>query len=214
MNVHFFDASSRLAEYRTTILEQTELAVSRIQKMLPLGDVDLVLCANETGAIYPGGFGGTAPSADVVILYFDRNSPQFQEQLETRLQATLAHELHHAARHAHPGYGRIMVEALVTEGLAQHFELPFLNGKRPVLSQLKQPERLPELMTLARAEFQHDLATAYVDWFAGNRALNIPTSAGYVIGFELVGQYLEKTGQDAGAAYNVTAQEVLAVLEA
>lgn len=46
----------------------------------------------------------------------------------TDVPATIIHELHHCSRSAGRGYGRTLLEALVSEALAQHFEADFREG--------------------------------------------------------------------------------------
>jgi uncharacterized protein YjaZ len=207
INVHLLDASNRFAKTRDQILELTQNTIARVQEMMSVDQVNVILCYNPLGTM-PNSVGGFAPSNDTALIYLDSNSADFESNLEHQLPSVIAHELHHAIRWNNPGYG-----TFVSEGLAQAFELPFLDGRMPVFSQLEESERLNELMDLARLEFHHDLSI-YHEWFGGYNARNIPRLSGYAIGFEIVRQYLEKADTTAGAAYAVTAQTVLETLEA
>jgi uncharacterized protein YjaZ len=213
IHVHLLDASNRLQQHRDQLLEIGQQTVARVQEMMPIEQVNVVLCFNPLGVSAETGIGGFAPSNDTVFIYLNPNASSFAESLEHQFPAAIAHELHHAMRWNDPGYGQTLIEAFVSEGLAQAFELPFLGNESAVLSQLKEPQRLNELMELARLEYHRDLSI-YHEWFGGYNARNIPRNAGYAIGFEIAKKYLEKANTTAGAAYAVTAKTVLEVLNA
>jgi uncharacterized protein YjaZ len=213
IHVHLLDASNRLQQYRNKLLEIGHKTVARVQEMMPIEQVNVVLCFNPLGVSAETGIGGFAPSNDTVFVYLNPNTPSFTASLEHQFPAAIAHELHHAMRWHNPGYGQTLIEAFVSEGLAQAFEIPFLGHELPVLSQLKEPQGLNELMELARLEYHHDLSI-YHEWFGGFNARNIPRNAGYAIGFEIVKQYLEKADTTAGEVYAVTAKEILETLNA
>jgi uncharacterized protein YjaZ len=213
IHVHLLDASNRFQQHRDQLLEIGQQTAARVQEMMPIEQVNVVLCFNPLGVAAETGIGGFAPSNDTVFIYLSPKASSFTESLEHQFPATIAHELHHAIRWNNPGYGQTLIEAFVSEGLAQAFEIPFLDGQSPVLSHLEEPQRLNELLELARLEYHQDLSI-YHEWFGGYNARNIPRNAGYALGFEIVKRYLEKANTTAGAAYAVTAKTVLETLEA
>ncbi len=213
IHVHLLDASNRLQQHRNQLLEISQQTVNRVQEMMPIEQVNVVLCFNPLGVSPKTGIGGFAPSNDTVLIYLNPTVPNFLANLKHQLPAAIAHELHHAIRWSNPGYGQTLIEAFISEGLAQAFEIPFLGNESPVLAQLKEPQRLNDLLELARLEYHHDLSI-YHEWFGGYNARNIPRNAGYAIGYEIVRRYLEKADTTAGAAYAVTAKTVLETLEA
>ncbi len=211
VNIHLFDASGRLNHYKDDILALSHQTVTKVQTLMPVKNVDIMLCINQTGATNHS-ISGFAPSNDVVIIYLNQlQRPDFENNVKLQLPSIIAHELHHTMRWVKPGYGQTLVETFITEGLAQAFELDFLENSLPVFAKLTEPERLSELMDLARSEFHHNLSV-YVDWFAGNQKRHIPQSAGYALGFDLVQRYLEKANITAGLAYAVDAKTVLETL--
>jgi uncharacterized protein YjaZ len=99
----------------------------------------------------------------------------------------LAHEAHHAARFRGPGYGRTLLEAIVSEGLADHFAVELLSV--PV-----QPwsDALPFGETdswLERARPVLDTAAyGHEAWFFASTS-EIPRWTGYTLGYRLVERY-------------------------
>jgi uncharacterized protein YjaZ len=212
IHVHLLDAAEHLREHRETILERTNQTIARVCEMIPVKQVDVLIIKNPSWTIPSIGLGGLSPNAHLVQVSLDPSHPDFRQNLEHELPPLLAHELHHALRWHNPGPGETLLTALVMEGLAQAFEIPFRDGQPPEYAILKEPSRMNELMDLARLEFDkpydHDV------WFFGKDAPRIPTWTGYALGYEIVKQYLEKAKTTAGKAYAVTAKEVLEILEA
>ena len=64
-------------------------------------------------------------------LTLDPDNPQFATCIsDGTLRRQVAHEVHHCLRMAGPGYGRVLGEALVSEGLAGHFTRRLLGIRR------------------------------------------------------------------------------------
>jgi uncharacterized protein YjaZ len=212
IHVHLLDAAGHLREYREEILERTHHTIAQVRALMPVEQVDVLILENPSWTIPSIGLGGLSANAHFVQVSLDPSHADFKQNLERELPPLLAHELHHAMRWHGPGPGETLLTALVMEGLAQAFELPFRNGQPPEWAILKDPSRMDELMNLARLEF--DKAYDHDVWFFGKDAPRIPTWTGYALGFEIVKNYLEKADTTAGKSHAVTAQEVLATLEA
>ena len=210
VHVHLLDAAGHLEEFRSEILEETDQTIARVCNLIPVKQVDVLIIENPSWTIPEIGLGGLSPNAHFVQVSLDPNHPDFRQNLKRELPPLLAHELHHALRWHNPGPGETLLTALVMEGLAQAFEIPFRNGQPPTYAILKNPSQMNELIELARLEFDkpydHDV------WFFGKEASRIPTWAGYALGFEIVQRYLEKANTTAGNAYAVTAKTVLETL--
>jgi uncharacterized protein YjaZ len=213
IHVHLLDAAGHLEAFRIEILERTDQTIARVCELVPVEQVDVMIVENPSWTIPNVGLSGYSPTAHLVQIWLDPSVKDFQNNLERELAPTLAHELHHAIRWHKPGYGQTLLEALVTEGLAQAFEIPFRDGQTPYYAILQNPSRMDELMDLARLEF-HNAPYDHSGWFFGSEARGIPNWAGYALGFKIVKQYLEKADTTAGAAYAVTAQTILETLEA
>lgn len=69
-----------------------------------------------------------APEPGLIFLTVDPASDIFRANQEASLERMFAHELHHAARWAGPGYGSSLGEALVSEGLAGAFAQEICGG--------------------------------------------------------------------------------------
>ena len=139
---------------------------------------------------------------------------RFGEALEQHLPRTLAHELHHCARWRGPGYGRTLGEALVSEGLADRFDLEVHPGAEPYhWARALDPRGLREVWELARpALWDEQYDHAY--WFFNSSAAGPPFHAGYALGFHLIGTYLSADpGRRPSELTDTPAREILEDLD-
>ncbi len=114
----------------------------------------------------------------------------FEEKvLQTEIMRTLLHEAHHVLRWGDPGYGETLLEMLVSEGLADNFEL-FLTGffKRPWNKALTN-EELFRTRILVKKHL-HSRKIDFGKWFLGSNPKYLPRWSGYTLGFKLVQSFL------------------------
>lgn len=113
----------------------------------------------------------------------------FPQTIRDQIPRVLAHELHHCMRTRGPGYGETLAEALISEGLADHFDHEVW-GKEPQLWSiaLTDEQALP-LLERARGELDNKPYN-HAAWFFGSAEQHIPRWTGYTLGFRLVADYL------------------------
>lgn len=190
MKVHVLVADPALAAHAQRIEASTITAIERVSQLLPLNGVDIVIQHNPIATIPELGIGGFSPNGHLVHVAVDPAHADFPAVLDQHLSRTVAHELHHCARWRGPGYGRTLGESLVSEGLADHFDLQVHPGAKPYhWTQALHPVALQETLEEARAtlwstEYDH----AY--WFFNTATGGPPYHAGYALGFHLVRAYL------------------------
>jgi uncharacterized protein YjaZ len=211
IHVHLLDAANHLGDYRQRILEVSKQTLAKVQELLSVDQIDVMIVRNPTWTIPESGFGGYCPEPHLVQIWLDPKAQNFEANLELELAATLAHELHHAKRWQNPGYGKTLLEAMVTEGLAQCFETDFRNGQTPFYAVPFEKAEMTELLARARLEFENSNYN-HAAWFFGDETQNLLRWTGYKLGFEIVNHYLEQTNQTAAQACAVEAKTVLETL--
>ena len=94
-----------------------------VQPLIDIDGVRISIIADAAGVISEIGRGGFNPNAGEVRIFADPATPESDAVLRAELMPMLAHELHHLARRRTLGYGSTLLQAAVTEGLADHFSL-------------------------------------------------------------------------------------------
>ncbi|MCB9798557.1 hypothetical protein H6758_02435 [Candidatus Nomurabacteria bacterium] len=209
--IHLLNASSALNEYEKFIINSIDETFNRMVDTLPLIPIDVVVKDEPLNVVPETGIGGYTPDAYTIYLSLDANFKNFKENLILEIPKTIAHEYHHSLRWNGPGYGNTLGEAIISEGLADHFQMELLGGKPQPWCTALSENGLANLQPIATKEYWTS-PYDHASWFFGNPDLNIPRWAGYSLGFYLVKQYLDKTGQKAAKLYDISAKEVIETL--
>lgn len=187
-------------------------AVADVEELIELPPVAIIVKVDPDGAIPERGDGGFSdPSDGTVTISLDPSFPRFRWTLETSLPLTIAHELHHSARALDgPGYGATLRQAIVTEGLADHFSLEVNSSARPPPWTRALKERsLCRWWKRAEKDFELGRSYDHLVWFFG-RGGDMPRWTGYTLGFELVRSYLDRhPGESAAGLVDVDAGTVV-----
>ena len=143
----------------------------KVKNIFPPQDIDIVVYDNPFEVIPEYGIGGFTPSYHLIFISLDPGFPNLQKSIVEQFSRTLAHEIYHAIRIKHIGYGDTLLEALITEGLADHFDLE-INQKLPQIWNTALSKRqLAKFQKLAPKEY-FNKNYSYNDWFFGSK--NIP----------------------------------------
>lgn len=208
---HLFDAFDEIPEDdRSSALAALENALPRILARLPIDRVDVVIGYSDPFWTVPAwGVGGFSHGKGRITITLAPQHPRFADaERHERLVALLAHELHHIARARSAGYGCTLGEALVSEGLAQCFEVE-IGCPPPPYAIAVHGEPLNQFAVRARDQIA---APAYDHgaWFYGRRNdPDFPKDGGYSLGYVLVKSWLAAEGTTASAAADMPASHVM-----
>jgi uncharacterized protein YjaZ len=188
-SVLVFHNAASIAGQRATIERSVREALAAVRQRLQVDGVTIIVSAGTSDVIPEIGMGGRADGG-TVRLTFDPTSSVLPAALETELFPLLAHELHHVARSRSIGYGNTLLEAMVSEGLADQFAVEVAAVDPPIWSAALDDEEVATWLARAREQwlqpgYDHDA------WFFGT-APPIPRWAGYAIGFELTRRFLDR----------------------
>lgn len=208
MILHILDAQKKLtahSQWLHTCLTATHEQAKRVMQIPPL---DVVV---KTGkfVIPEKGHLGYCPEPGLVYLTVDPENPALRKNAAKSFERMFAHELHHAARWAGPGYGVTLGEAMVSEGLAGHFVLELFGGEpepwESINSDIVQSYNSQFKAFWDRTDYDHNR------WFFGTG--DLPQWLGYTAGFNLVSRYITTTPHlRSSMLSNVNADELKAFL--
>jgi hypothetical protein len=214
-DVHIDSAVEALA--RGARVDVDQVVSSELQAVAPAlrsprATVNIVV--NPRAAIPEVGVGGfTNPQTGVVTVSLDPNSRIGADgTLRVWLPVTLGHELNHSTRVLDgPGYGKTLLETIVTEGLADEFSRS-LNPSSPAIpwDAVLTPRQQHELW--ARAQGQATNLQVHAEWFFGTGA--VPRWAGYTLGAHVVAAYRARNpGASWQALTRLPADQIIAASE-
>ena len=207
INLHILDAAGSLAPCRRKLKRGFRTARSRVRRLLPIADVDIVMQVLPSLRIPETGVGGYSPSSNLAFIYLDPDNPRFKTGLDVEIAPTIAHELFHCIRWLGPGYGVTLGEALVSEGLALHFET-LIRGQPPFYATALTSIQLDKLLDYAKPNLEL-VNYDHLAWFSGSSERGIPRFGGYSLGFSLVARRLSLLSARVQDAWNQPAADFL-----
>lgn len=188
--LHWLDAEGSARPWQGVIEAEIAAAHGAIGRVTDLHPIDILIQSVPQGV--PGlGLNGFSHRAALLTLTIDPSSPDREASLAAgMLRRLLAHEVHHCMRMREGQASRATLGAsFITEGLADHFVLEVFG-----------PPALPWTTPFTKAEWRvlrsglppirDDTRTYQPRWMFGDKAADIPRSAGYRLGFALLGDYL------------------------
>jgi hypothetical protein len=188
--LHWLEAEATLAPWRDAILAEIDAARDAMAPHVVLPRLDLLIQRAAGWGIPELGMNGHAHRKTCLALTLDPDSANFSASLANgTLRWLVVHEVNHALRMAGPGYGRTLGQALVSEGLADHFGLQCLGPPAPFWTTMIPPTEWARLLRLAEPEL-HVVGYDHPAWFFEKTGSGIPRNTGYTMGFALIGAYL------------------------
>lgn len=186
MTLHILNAQNNLVVHSEWLHSCLTDTYERAKRTMWVPSLDVVVKAGSY-VIPEKGHLGYCAGSDVVYVTVDPENPAFCKNDAQSLQRMFAHELHHAARWAGPGYGLTLGEVIVSEGLAGHFALEIFEGE-PELWESLNPDIVLSYCQLLHENW-HNKDYDHKRWFFGTG--DLPRWLGYTTGFNLVSRYLE-----------------------
>lgn len=201
MNFYILRSSGRFEPYLKHLEQTIDLSIKKTAGQLVLHSIDIVVYDNPAKVIPGFGFGGRTDNSHTIRISLDPGFPDFDNVINEDVPRSISHELHHSARWNAMGYGTTLLEALISEGLATHFEHDLWGGKLYPWATAVGGVQLKKLAQLAKKEY---LAASYdhLKWFFGKG--DLPRWAGYALGFDLVAKYLAKHPDESAASLVAT----------
>jgi uncharacterized protein YjaZ len=216
--LHFLDADKALSQWIAPIRRQIARAKAVLAQTVDPGEMhalDIVVGADPACCVPQTGIGGFCGAPSRIDLSIDPGNPALARSFKDgECRKTFYHEFHHALRWKSVGYGENLGEAIVSEGLAQHFERQMEGGPVPLPARANPAGDWPRIVAHAgrhlRGDFDHEA------WFFGGMAddVSLPHWTGYALGYAVVGAFLGRPAETIlERAWSRTGRE-LAVAEA
>lgn len=186
IRIFVLDGDPLVRPYTQLICDEARKAVKRVLRFISPDAVDIVLThqPQDTGR---GVSHGRARGNHHAYISLNVQKPHFVEKLPGELTRTIAHELYHLARVQNIGYSDSLLECMIEEGLARHFELEVI-GEKPKRSDM--PIGKTELLLLKKKARRDCMADVdYSDWYSGSKKRGIPPGAMHILGYDIIRRF-------------------------
>lgn len=210
INLHVLNAAGDFQDSQVEKIRINSFQVlSEINRFLPPTNLDIVFLHAPAATVSGEYIGGRSTSASTIFIYFDTGCSDLDMIIEEKLPAVLAHEYHHACRWKTVGYGNTLGEALVTEGLADHFSLQVFKGGVPKWCCALTESEIKTWLKKASKELENK-DYDHIAWFFGDNK-TFPGWVGYSLGYFIVEKYLRRFPPlTAADLVDTDAKEILA----
>ncbi|MDH5928624.1 DUF2268 domain-containing putative Zn-dependent protease [Vibrio lentus] len=191
VNITILDATGKLAKYEKFLMSQLDMAVEVIGSHIEISDLDVTVSPFSNEKVSPFGIGGYALSAHRVEVFLDVSRDDIEDIVENELVAVLGHEINHALRKSHGHKNSTLLDNLVMEGLACHFESVLNNGGvSSMFVDIQDEDWIPIYQRMK--PFLESSSFPFEQMFLGTKLDEYPRYAGYWVGYNLVTQYLSR----------------------
>ena len=205
IRLHILEASGRLTPFVKVIEKKANEAIGKIVRRIPLNDLDIIFNDNPKSTIPELGIGGYCGDANTVFIYLNPEFKNFNKTINEEIERTLTHESHHCLRLRTVGYGETLFEALISEGLADHFDIEVTKKEPSLWDVALTDNQIEKMKEKARKEYASKDYN-HNDWFFGSKKKGVPKWTAYTLGYRLVDKYLKNNpGKKPSRLYAVNA---------
>jgi len=162
-----------------------------IEKIIPIGDIEIVFYDNPSATLKESGIGGYTPCANVIFFSLDPRNINFKKEIEKELFYQLVHEINHAIRFRTPIPKETLFEAMISEGLADHFAMQITGRNNPPAWCEALTSDQKEKLKVIASNVWNDPTYNHNEWFYGTNVPKIPRWTAYTLGYDIVSKYLQ-----------------------
>lgn len=196
INIHILSESKNILKYSNDLRTVSESTVKLVEDILPIENIDIVIYENPQATIDEiGGIGGFTPNENLIFISLNVLHPDFDIKFKEELKFTLAHELHHTIRWQKQVEGDTLLEAMVFEGLADHFAIEATGRNKPSPWSTALNSEQKNTLFKKASEVWNEPSYDHNLWFFGSKPDVIPRWTGYTLGYDIVGKYLQNNPQ-------------------
>jgi uncharacterized protein YjaZ len=186
----------------------------RVQALIPAHDVVIHVKVTDQNIVPTWGVGGWASDSHTVWIAVKPENPSFKTEFVLR---ALIHEIHHAVRYRSPHWQRSLLDLMVLDGLADHFQVEVMGGEPPPWTRALTEEEIQQYLIKvkpylrAKTKSEEEFGEKYhLPWFFGRTGAEpIPMWTGYTLGWRIVENYLRAHPEARASSLVLTPAEVV-----
>ena len=208
IKINILNASEKFNPVLEVLEFRAANLLNEIQNYLKLPKLDIVIspCSEEYKT--KSGIMGCVTTPYVIDIMLDTDREDLVDVINVQLPAVIAHEIHHAVRASSGVECKTLLQNIISEGLACHFETNFNGDELPSLFDEIQKQDWMLLYERMQPELDSQ-EFSYPIYFCGEDETKFANHAGYWVGFNLVSQYININGGCAAALVSTPAEEIV-----
>ena len=186
INLHLLNTGKDLKHDQISMIRMSfNKAVKTCQKLISTNDVDVIIYHNPAYVMKETGIGGKTLTTHVIEIPLDAKRKLDPETL----YLTICHEMYHAVRQRKFGFPSTLLDAIISEGLADQFEVEINSKRQPItfMKDINTKALLNGLSNLKKGINKKDYD--YSGWFFGSSTY--PKWLGYTLGNLIVERYVK-----------------------
>ena len=207
IGITILNSSKRFDPFLSLIDDICKVTLEKIETFfsLPILDITISPCPSEYKT--KAGIVGCVHTPYHIDIMIDTERQDIIEIITNELPSVIAHELHHALRAVSGTAEETLLQVIVSEGLACHFETNFNGNKLPSFLDDISKYSWQDLYVKMKPQL-NETNFDYPKYFGGNGNSIFPNRAGYWVGYNLVCEYINKYGGCSVALVDVPAEQI------
>ena len=205
--ITILNASEKFNHVLGLLESKAQRSLIEIEKHIELPNLDIVIspCSEEYKT--KSGILGCVSTPYLIEILLDTEREDLAKIIINELTAVIAHELHHAIRASSGVQEKNLIQVLISEGLACHFETKFNGCTTPKFFDEVKKYEWRDLYGQMQTNLK-DSDFSYPVYFGGKDIAKFPNRAGYWVGFNLVSEYINKYGGCAATLVDIPAEKL------
>ncbi len=210
INVFLFKVKRDISDKNKRLLRKVVLKHAKIAaKKLDVDLINIVVYPNRALTIPKIGAGGFAPNNEWIRLAVDpcRGEKDVERIIKNVLPLSIYHEMNHVARWGNPGYGKGLIEAIISEGLAIIFAKENWNSFEAPWGKYRKKEIEKYMEIFNKRDKNQDKHYDHAEWFFGKGK---PNWLGYKIGSFIIHAVRNKNPNiDPSALVHMSSKKII-----
>ncbi|QBG34995.1 DUF2268 domain-containing putative Zn-dependent protease [Litorilituus sediminis] len=206
--VTILNASKKFNPVLPLLESKAQDALNKIGKHIRLPNIDIIISPWPKEHVTTTGILGCVSTQYLIDILLDTERDDLLDIINNELPLVLAHELHHVVRTYSGVQEEKLLQVLISEGLACHFEMMFIEKNTiSFFSEIKKYNWIDLYKQMD--DYLDNTDFNYPLFFGGEDTSKFPNRAGYWVGYNLVSQYINKYGGCAATLVNIPAEKIL-----
>lgn len=182
INIFIFKVRKDISEKNKKLLKKVVFEHATIAaKKLNIDLINIVVYPNRDLTIPKIGVGGYAPNDEWIRISIDplRKEKNIERIIKTIVPLSIYHEMNHVARWSKPGYGNMLLDTIISEGLAIVFAEENWDLFKAPWGKYRKSEIQKYFKFLNKRDRSKDNGYNHAEWFFGKGK---PNWLGYKLG--------------------------------